>query len=215
MDSVLYYIDPTNELAGFGSNVNSTHILGYRCEQIYHRFPYTDMFYFDIEKLYDPVPVHRLMRANNYVIPVSFVVLYVLFCYFGQKFMAKRQAFELTSALAMWNLFLSVFSLWGAIRTVPHMIMMLSTMSIEDALCKHAFSAYGGGATGMAVQLFCWSKIPELIDSVFIVLRKKPLIFLHWYHHVTVLLFCWEAYVSTASNGLFFTAMNYSVSQHL
>jgi elongation of very long chain fatty acids protein 6 len=43
------------------------------------------------------------------------------------------------------------------------------------------------------------------------VLRKKPLIFLHWYHHVTVLLFCWNAYATMAGSGLYFVAMNYTV----
>jgi len=37
------------------------------------------------------------------------------------------------------------------------------------------------GATGLWVQLFILSKIPELIDTFFIVQRKRPLIFLHWY----------------------------------
>eukprot|EP00428_Durinskia_dybowskii_P064513 CAMPEP_0170386136 /NCGR_PEP_ID=MMETSP0117_2-20130122/16876_1 /TAXON_ID=400756 /ORGANISM="Durinskia baltica, Strain CSIRO CS-38" /LENGTH=142 /DNA_ID=CAMNT_0010641943 /DNA_START=456 /DNA_END=884 /DNA_ORIENTATION=- len=46
---------------------------------------------------------------------------------------------------------------------------------------------------------------------MFIVLRRKPLIFLHWYHHVTVLLFCWSSFATAAGSGLYFVAMNYSV----
>ncbi len=42
-------------------------------------------------------------------------------------------------------------------------------------------------------------------------LRKKPLIFLHWYHHVTVLLYCWHSYYEQTTYGLYFIAMNYTV----
>ena len=61
------------------------------------------------------------------------------------------------------------------------------------------------------VMLFIFSKVPELIDTVFIVLRKKPLIFLHWYHHVTVLLYCWSSCSVMAGSGLYFVSMNFTV----
>lgn len=50
-----------------------------------------------------------------------------------------------------------------------------------------------------------------MIDTFFIVIHKKPLIFLHWYHHVSVLVYCWHAYVTKAPAGLFFVTMNYGV----
>ena len=53
-------------------------------------------------------------------------------------------------------------------------------------------------------MLFIYSKVPELVDTAFVVLRKKPLIFLHWYHHVTVLLYCWHSYYTLSSAGLYF-----------
>ena len=51
----------------------------------------------------------------------------------------------------------------------------------------------------------------ELVDTFFIVIHKKPLIFLHWYHHITVLLYCWHSYVTKSPPGIFFVVMNYSV----
>ena len=51
----------------------------------------------------------------------------------------------------------------------------------------------------------------ELIDTFFIVVHKKPLIFLHWYHHVTVLLYCWTSYLNHIPAGFIFAAMNFSV----
>jgi len=51
----------------------------------------------------------------------------------------------------------------------------------------------------------------ELIDTFFIVIHKKKLIFLHWYHHITVLLYCWHSYVTKSPPGIFFVVMNYAV----
>jgi len=38
---------------------------------------------------------------------------------------------------------------------------------------------------------FCLSKFPELLDTAFLVIRGKNVLFLHWYHHISVLLYCW------------------------
>lgn len=141
------------------------------------------------------------MTDMNYTVPVASVILYLLFCYYGKKIMEPRKPFNLLSSLAAWNLFLSLFSTYGAIRTVPHMLLRINTLPFEQTVCESPHTAYGAGACGLAVQLFIISKIPELIDTVFIVLRKKPLIFLHWYHHVTVLLYCWNSYVTQSGAG--------------
>jgi len=200
-----------DHFANYGKHGNATHLEGFEFNQVYFQYPATTLLYTNFEKTFDPLPMLFIMQDNNYVFPVCAVVAYLLLCYFGPKIMANRKPFGLDRPLALWNLFLAVFSAWGAIRTVPHLLLMLSTMKFEETVCENVRKAYGGAGSGLAVQLFCLSKIPELIDTVFIVLRKKPLIFLHWWHHVTVLLFCWDAYVATASNGMYFVAMNYTV----
>lgn len=40
--------------------------------------------------------------------------------------------------------------------------------------------SYGDNATGFWCLIFAVSKVFELLDTVFVILRKKPLIFLHW-----------------------------------
>lgn len=61
------------------------------------------------------------------------------------------------------------------------------------------------------MMLFCYSKLFELNDTVFLVLCKKPVIFLHWFHHVTVLLYCWYAYGTAGSHGIYFAVMNFFI----
>jgi len=61
------------------------------------------------------------------------------------------------------------------------------------------------------ITIFCISKVPELIDTLFIVLRKQKLIFLHWFHHATVLIYAWYSYHDWTASGRWFVFMNYTV----
>lgn len=83
-------------------------------------------------------------------------------------------------------------------------------VGIENSICRHA-SVYGCGWSGLWTAAFIYSKCFELLDTVFIILAKRELIFLHWYHHITVLMFCWYAYAAQASSGLYFAVVNYSI----
>ena len=159
---------------------------------------------------YDPVPGINFAK-NHPFIPICIVTGYLWLCYYGRLFMAVREPLDLKIPLAYWNLLLSMFSFIGMSRTIPTLIYNIHTMTLTENLCMEPRSSFGMGVCGLWVQLFIYSKIPELLDTFFIIARKKPLMFLHWYHHVTVLLFCWHSYATESSTGLFFVVMNYSV----
>jgi stearoyl-CoA desaturase (delta-9 desaturase) len=114
--------------------------------------------------------------------------------------------------IALWNSWLSIFSLIGAIVTIrtllygPHGLL---TEGWYPSICGDA--QYGFGYTGLFVFLFIYSKIFELFDTYWMVIGARKVICLHWYHHVTVLLYCWHAYSVRTSIGLWFIAMNYLV----
>jgi elongation of very long chain fatty acids protein 6 len=56
-----------------------------------------------------------------------------------------------------------------------------------------------------------YSKNRELIDTFFLIIHKKNVLFLHWYHHITVLLYTWYGFTHASPIGVHMTAMNYSV----
>eukprot|EP00981_Chlorochromonas_danica_P001260 scaffold268_cov210-Ochromonas_danica.AAC.55 len=152
------------------------------------------------EKNFDPSYTIQMAR-NNWPFCIGLVITYLMVIFGGKKIMENYKPFDLRLPLAGWN----------ALLCVPFLLGSILTKSYEETVCQPALESYGYGPTGLWVMLFIFSKIPELLDTVFIVLRKKPLIFLHWYHHVTVLLFCWSAYSTLAASGIYFVAMNYSV----
>jgi hypothetical protein len=51
-------------------------------------------------------------------IPIGCVAAYLLFCYFGRKYMEDKKAFNLRMPLALWNASLCLFSFIGMCRTV-------------------------------------------------------------------------------------------------
>lgn len=105
-------------------------------------------------------------------------------------FLSELPALKLRAAFALWNLLLAVFSIVGMTRTLPHLVRFVYTDGFTASTCKDPQEWYLNGPEGLWVGLFIFSKIPELGDTVFLVLQKKRVIFLHWFHHVTVMLYC-------------------------
>lgn len=172
--------------------------------------PTLGKLYFSFEKFYDPAIALVWMQNHPYV-PVAACLLYMTLIVLGRSYMSPRRAWSWRSTLAIWNLGLSLFSWIGFVRVAPQLYHNLTSYSLRSNLCDDPAALYGSGSTGLWVQLFILSKFPELFDTLFIIIHKKPLIFLHWYHHVTVLLYCWHSYVTTSPSGIFFVVMNYCV----
>jgi stearoyl-CoA desaturase (delta-9 desaturase) len=141
--------------------------------------------------------------ARHYEVPFALVATYLIGIYVGTKLMASREPFDLKVPLAAWNFLLSAGSLVGLVMALHLALTALAKDGPHALACDN--SIWWGNPS---VMLFCLSKVPELVDTGFIVLRKKPLHFLHYYHHATVLLFCWDAWVVNNAVGGVFAIMN-------
>jgi len=143
-------------------------------------------------------------------IPIFSVSVYLAIVFYGPGLLDGRK-FNLRTPVAVWNLLLAVFSTIGAYKTVPVLYHSLLDKGFVYTACTDPEQWYADGPVGLWVGLFIFSKLPELIDTVFLVLRGRDVIFLHWFHHLTVLLYCWHAYHNRVASGLWFAAMNFSV----
>ncbi|KAL1131774.1 hypothetical protein AAG570_011387 [Ranatra chinensis] len=152
----------------------------------------------------------RAWMTKNWTISFYFCGLYMILIFGGQHYMQSRPRFQLKGVLSVWNTLLATFSIMGAFRTAPELFHVLKNYGIYHSICIPSFIELDRVA-GVWTWLFVLSKLPELGDTVFVVLRKQPLIFLHWYHHITVLLYSWFSYTEYTSSARWFIVMNYCV----
>lgn len=146
---------------------------------------------------------------TNWMLSVWFSAVYVIVIFGGQWIMERKDKFGLSSALAIWSGMLAAFSVAGTVRMWPEIVHVLRYEGFYSSACIAAYMEHP--VTQFWTGLFILSKIIELGDTVFIVLRKQPLIFLHWYHHTTVLLYTWYSFVQKAAPGRWFICLNFAV----
>lgn len=155
----------------------------------------------------DELHFYRWLRTN-WSLSITCSVVYVIVIFGVREFMKRRPPFELRIPLILWNSGLAIFSIFGAYRMNQELLWVLSKHGLEHSLCKATFCQ---APFGLWVVLFAVSKIAELGDTVFIVLRKRPLLFLHWFHHILTLIYVWVTYVERVASGRWFITMNYNV----
>lgn len=145
--------------------------------------------------------------ALNWQYPLAAVACYVLMI---PALKLKKDAVDVGGFARWWNFGLAIFSFAGFCATAPVLLGELYANGFYFTTCAPA-PWYGGGQHGLFVALFIYSKFAELVDTALILLAKRKLLFLHWWHHVTVLLYCWHSYCTQIATGLWFATMNYFV----
>ena len=145
---------------------------------------------------------------NRWADSFIYVAIYIGILLYGQYFMKTRSGYDLRFCLCFGNCILATFSIAGGIRTLPELITAVTKYGWQYSIC---ISTYFNGVTSFWISMFTISKLFELGDTIFIVFRKRPLILLHCYHHVTVLLYTWYSYTDHTASGRWFMVMNYIV----
>uniref|UniRef100_A0A6C0C1J3 Very-long-chain 3-oxoacyl-CoA synthase n=1 Tax=viral metagenome TaxID=1070528 RepID=A0A6C0C1J3_9ZZZZ len=110
-----------------------------------------------------------------------------------------------------WNVGLAIFSAIGTLQTAPRVWGFIRNHGMTSFLCEDPFKTVGEGDWARWSFLFVCSKYIELLDTAFLIWRNKNVSFLHYYHHSTVLVFVWRAFIVKLSSGMIFTSINYFV----
>lgn len=115
-------------------------------------------------------------------------------------------------SMIAWNFLLSGFSICGATVMVPTLLSSFAKNGIKSTVCEYREELSYTTPFGFWTAMFVLSKIPELVDTFWLVVQKKKTPpFLHWYHHVSVLVFAWSSYSVGNSTMSVFATMNICV----
>lgn len=116
--------------------------------------------------------------------------------------------------LALWNLCLSVLSLLTLLSFLnPDSLSHFAKHGFSDGLCDERYELLSNEHQPVLAfwgSVFTFLKYVELYDTVFLILKdpSRPIPFLHWFHHFTVLVFTWYARLSLFGTGVTFMLIN-------
>lgn len=158
---------------------------------------------------YINLPWWKQWFHSNWQLSVYFSLAYVIIIFGLQAFMQNRKPFQLRIPLAIWSATLAIFSIAATIRTLPELLDTLyKPNGLHRSICNREEHNM---ATAFWFLLMPLSKVVELGDTLFIVFRKQNLLFLHWYHHITVMMYCWRVYEYYAPVFNWFATINFFV----
>ena len=134
---------------------------------------------------------------------IALFVVYIPGVVMVQRTMSVHKPLPLDRVLKWWNCLLALLSFSGfgvnlQYLTTPGMEFETSYTSLQ----------YSDGIYGFITMCFVLSKLPEMLDTLFIVLRKKQLTTLHVFHHLTVAIYCWLSIAYPTPIGYWFSLVN-------
>jgi fatty acid elongase 3 len=163
----------------------------------------------DWSQLYDPMNFEWKAGVTPFselgVVWQSWILYFSLIL--GLKaYMKNREPMKLKYVTALHNLFLCVISLGMCIAGTFGAYQIVMEKGVDEVFCSNDKNPKG--LMHWSLYMYYLSKFPELIDTVILVLKKKRVIFLHWYHHSIVILLTWTWMDGKLNFGIFGLFLN-------
>ena len=142
--------------------------------------------------------------------PLGLGASYLLILFLLKQWMNERDPIKLKTPLIMWNACLAIFSIVALVQFAPGAVVYgLTKGGFVYSVCS--VEPFPTPKFTFWMAMFIISKFVEFGDTIFLVLRKAPLTFLHVYHHLSVAMYSWFGGTDRSSLGHWFCTMNFAV----
>lgn len=125
---------------------------------------------------------------------VGMAGLYLTVKFGGEAIMRDRKPFDTKFPAMVSNALLAVGSLWMFAGFCYHLFNNWSAAGWDMSLlvCDPELKLQQG--MDLFLYVFYLSKFWEYVDTIFLILGKREVIFLHWFHHFITPSICWAAF---------------------
>jgi len=158
----------------------------------------------ELQHYIDTFAFGNLGPLNSFYVPLVGTFLYLAVIFGLQK--VVRRPMKLTLVTAIHNLFLCLLSLAMALGILSNLYPIYKSGGLLMAYCGKAgpieegTSVHDRGAMNFWCCVFYLSKYYEMLDTVILVLKKRPLTLVHVYHHFIVPYLFW-GFLATETSG--------------
>ncbi|CDU23762.1 related to SUR4-elongase, involved in fatty acid and sphingolipid biosynthesis [Sporisorium scitamineum] len=126
-----------------------------------------------------------------------------------------KQSYALSQTVLLHNIFLAVYSGWTFFHAATRIFSYLAGgilaggfAGLTNAYCTVPIADASYAGLGIFVWLFYVSKYYEIIDSIILILKGKPVSNLQSYRHAGAILCMWAAYRYSAAAVFIFLLFN-------
>jgi len=133
---------------------------------------------------------HTPLSSSYY--PFCGIACYLLGIVALKAFMRERQAMILKGVQVVYNVAMVALSISMLTSMVLAAWGRAQRRGVMSLICEQPEDVPYAGAFGFVIYVFYLSKYIELLDTVFLILRKKPVIPLHIFHHGIMLFATWS-----------------------
>eukprot|EP01027_Heterolobosea_sp_BB2_P023882 GEZU01035919.1.p1 GENE.GEZU01035919.1~~GEZU01035919.1.p1 ORF type:complete len:278 (-),score=116.67 GEZU01035919.1:77-910(-) len=151
-------------------------------------------FWYDMDKFEYKNGVTPL---SHWRYPIGASVIYIICKFAGERIMKNRKPIKLPVLTFVHNIFLCLISAAMLLGTIVEAVRIVyeenqskGITPVVALLCDPS-ARTSFGRMNAWVYVFYLTKYYEFLDTMFLILMKKEVILLHWYHHFITLILVW------------------------